>query len=175
MKMFVANGTHQNIDFQYRLPEVRNYRQQIINIGGQIRISGDLSAKDIDAIISAHEIYGMVEASEISQKHGTHIPYIYSVDKPISANSIAELVAHNRVVNNALGVKYRQEAAVAVSQQITNNNENPDVLRSLEMGIKEKPSNKDLEVDEVVRVTTDFERGASQDPNRPIVEKRSLF
>jgi hypothetical protein len=176
MQMFIANGTHQNIDFQYRIPEYKNYRQQTIPIGGQIRISGDLSPKDIEAIVATHEIYGMVEASKIADFRGWHIPYIYSIGNPISAGVIAELVEHNRAVNTDLGIKYRQEAAVALDGLIKDSSK--DKLNQVEVSIEEidtRNPNKQPEVNERVRVTTDRERGASQDPKHPIVDKRSLF
>jgi hypothetical protein len=177
MKMFIANGTHQNIDFQYRIPEYKNYRQQTIPIGGQIRISGELSPKDVEAIITTHEIYGMVEASKIADFRGWHIPYIYAIGEPINAGVIAELVAHNRVVNTELGMKYRQEAAVALDGLIKDNTKG-DKLNQIEMTIEEVDTKiKEPEIHEKVRVTTDRERGASQDPKHPIVEnaRRSLF
>ena len=67
MKMFIANGLHQNLDFQYRLPEVKGYRQQSIPIGSQVKISGDLSQKDIDLIVEHHSIYGMVAARDLDK------------------------------------------------------------------------------------------------------------
>jgi hypothetical protein len=177
MKMFIANGTHQNIDFQYRVPEYKNYRQQNIPIGGQIRISGELSPKDVEAIIATHEIYGMVEASKIADFRGWHIPYIYAIGEPISAGVIAELVAHNRIVDTEMGIKYRQEAAVALDGLIKDNTKDSKV-NQIETAIEEiDTKRKDPEIFEKIRVTTDRERGASQDPKYPIVEnaKRSLF
>jgi hypothetical protein len=176
MRMYVANGTHQNIDFQYRIPEYKNYRQQTIPIGGQIRISGELSPKDVEAIVATHEIYGMVEASKIADFRGWHIPYIYSVGDPINAGVIAELVEHNRTVNTELGMKYRQEAAVALDGLIKDSSK--DKVNQIETTIEEfdsKNPHKEPEMFERIRVTTDRERGASQDPKHPIVDKRSLF
>src|ERR1700752_37516 len=114
MKMFIANGTHQNIDFQYRLPEYKSYRQQAIPIGGQIRISGELSAKDIELIVEHHSIYGMVSAKEFTDYKDVYIPYVYSVDEPVSSDQMTELVLQNREFNRLLGVKQRREAAVTV-------------------------------------------------------------
>jgi hypothetical protein len=174
MQMFIANGSHQNIDFQYRLPEYKNYRQQNIPIGGQIKISGDLSPKDVEAIITTHEIYGMVDVNKISDFRGWYIPYAYSLGDPIKAGTIAELVAHNREVNTELGIKYRQEAAVALDGLIKENTTNNKV-NQIELSVEEISKNKDAEVNQKIRVTTDRERGASQDPKNPIIDKRSLF
>jgi len=172
MRMFIANGMHQNLDFQYRLPESKRPRQQIIPIGSQVMLSGELSQKDIDAIIEQHGIYGMIEASEISRSN-EHVAYVYSVGKPVSAEYIAQLVQHNRVIHTELGRRYRQEAAVATSSMIQDNT--TDHLNSLEFTIREDTKNKDHEIDETVRVTSDEKRGASQNPNRPIETRRDLF
>src|SRR5580693_8988284 len=98
MQMFVANGTHQNIDFQYRLPDFKNYRRQMIPIGGQIKLSGELDQKQIDIIAQFHVKYGMVRVTELDQFKGYFIPYMYSIDKPIPAEKIVELVVSNREV-----------------------------------------------------------------------------
>jgi hypothetical protein len=163
MQMFIANGLHQNIDFQYRLPQYKSYRTQMIPIGGQIRISGELSQEDIDKIILGHAIYGMVGAKEISKFKGFHIPYVYSIDEPISETIILELVLHNREYNEQLGVKLRKDAAVAVNTLIEENMS--DKLTNLEMTIEEVPSkDRDPVIFEGIRVTRDRERGAPQGP-----------
>jgi hypothetical protein len=164
MYMFIANGTHQNIDFQYRLPKTKNYRAQMIPIGQQIRISGELSREDVDAIIFGHQIYGMIAANEISRFKGFHIPYVYSLDGPVSAEIIAELIIQNREYNDRLGRQLREEAAVTVSDQIEKNT--TDTLKSLEMTIEELPSkDRDVSFSEGIRVTRDRERGAPQGPD----------
>jgi hypothetical protein len=165
MKLFIANGTHQSIDFQYRLPEYKTYRMQTIPIGGQIRISGELNEKQVDIIAQFHAKYGMIKSSEMADFRGYFIPYIYSVDIPITAETIAELVTQNREVNKALGEKLRAEAAVAVNAQIEDNaGEN---LTSFEFEITEKPSkDRDPTIAEKIVITREKERGAPQDPNR---------
>jgi hypothetical protein len=164
MKLFVANGTHQNIDFQYRLPEYKTYRMQQIPIGGQIKLSGELNEKQIDIIIQFHLKYGMVKYTEISQFKGFLIPYVYSIDEPIPAVSIVELIIQNREFNKVLGEKLRAEAAVAVNAQIEENA--GDKLTNFEMEIKEAPSkDRDPTIEETIRVTRDKERGAPQGPD----------
>jgi hypothetical protein len=185
MRMYIANGTHQNIDFQYRLPETKSYRQQNIPIGGQIRISGELSAKDIDAIVEHHVIYGMVHAKEISNFKGFLIPYVYSIDEPVTVEIMTELIVQNREFNRLLGIKQRQEAAVTVNQQIEDQfPENmKNNLKNLEMTVEELPSkDRDPTINEGVRVTRDKEKGAPQDPDKnpfdfqqALNKKRSMF
>ena len=162
--MYIANGTHQAIDFQYRLPEYKTYRQQMIPIGGQIKISGELNEKQIDIIAQFHAKYGMIRSNELSQFRGYLIPYIYSVDTPIPADIIADLIIHNREINKIKGEKLRAEAAIAVNQMIEDNA--GEKLTSLEMEITEKQE-KDREpsIAEKITITRSKERGAPQDPN----------
>jgi hypothetical protein len=162
-KMFVANGTHQSIDFQYRLPEYKTYRQQMIPIGGQIRISGELNEKQIDIIAQFHQKYGMIRSNELDQFRGFFVPYVYSIDTPVSAEIIAELVIHNREVQKVKGEKLRAEAAVAVNAMIEENAQ--EKLTSFEMEITEKPAkDRDPTIAEKITITRSKERGAPQDP-----------
>jgi hypothetical protein len=163
MRMFIANGTHQNIDFQYRLPEYKTYRMQTIPIGGQIRISGELNEKQIDIIAQFHASYGMVRSNELSTFSGYYIPYIYSIDEPISEETIVELIVHNREVNKVNGEKLRAEAAVAVNAMIEENA--GEKLTSFEFEITEKPmKDRDPTIAEKIVITRDKEKGAPQGP-----------
>lgn len=165
MKLFIANGSHHNIDFQYRLPEYKTYRQQTIPIGGQIRISGDLNEKQIDIIIQFHIKYGMIKYTEISDFKGFFIPYVYAIDTPVPAESIAELVVQNREYNRVKGERLRAEAAIAVNAQIEDNA--GEKLTAFEVEIIEKPA-KDQEatISEKITITRSKERGAPQDPGK---------
>jgi len=163
--MFIANGTHQNIDFQYRLPEYKTYRMQTIPIGGQIRISGELNEKQIDIIAQFHAPYGMIRSNELSAFSGYFIPYIYSIDTPISEETIVELIVHNREVNKANGERLRAEAAVAVNAMIEENA--GEKLTSFEFEITEKPmKDRDPTIAEKIVITRDKEKGAPQAPSK---------
>ena len=164
MRLYIANGTHQNIDFQYRLPGAKSLRQQIIPIGGQQVLSGDLDDKLINSIVETHAKYGMVRCDEISKFRGFSVPYVYSVDKPVSADIIAELVEQNRRYNQDLGVKIRKEAALAVNSIIENQIVG-EPLKNLELTIEEVGTkDKSPEMNEGIRITRDRELGAPQSP-----------
>ena len=166
MLLYIANGTHQNIDFQYRIPNMKSYRQQTIPIGGQQQLSGNLSKEVVEAIIESHQKYGICRADEIANFRGFFIPYVYSIDKPVSYETIAELVTQNRVVQTQLGVKIRREAALAVNS-IIEENITGEKLNNLEMTIEEvSTKNKDPEIHEGVRITRSKERGAPQDARK---------
>jgi hypothetical protein len=165
MKMFIANGTHQNIDFQYRLKKYKTYRTQLIPIGGQIGLSGELEKEEIDKIALDHAIYGMVHYKELSNYKGFHVPYVYSVDVPVPSEAIAELIVQNREYNDELGKRLRKEAAIAVNATIES--ATTDHLANFEMTIEERKSNvRDPTISEGIRVTRDAERGAPQGPDK---------
>lgn len=162
MKLYIANGTHQNIDFQYRVPGAKNYRQQTIPIGGQQQLSGDLDQTAIDSIVAGYHQYGICRSNELSTFKGFHVPFVYSVDKPVPFETIAELVVHNREVQTLLGKKIRTSAALAVNS-IIEENITGEPLKNFEITIEEKGSkDKDATVHEGVRVTRDRNRGAPQ-------------
>jgi hypothetical protein len=180
MFLYIGNGLHQNIDFQYRLTKYKSYKTQVIPIGGQIQISGSLAVEEIDRIILDHATYGMVSVTEYKNYRGFKVPYIYSIDKPIPANTLTELIEQNREVNMELGRKQRQEAAVAVTDMIERNTPKiPGIperkLNSFEMTIEEvATSDRDTVIDEGIKVTRDKNRGAPQSATAT-TNARSLF
>ena len=158
---------HQNVDFQYRLPEYRTYRMQTIPIGGQIKISGDLNEKQIDIIIQFHLKYGIKKYSEIGEFKGFFIPYIYSIDNPISAETITELVIQNREYNKNQGERLRAEAAIAVNAMIEENA--GEQLTAFEIEIIEKQTkDRDPEIAEKITITRSPDRGAPQEGKSPL-------
>jgi hypothetical protein len=163
--MYVANLTHQVVDFQYRLPEYKSPRAQQIPIGGQIRISGDLSPQQIDLIIRFHTKYGMVKFSEVSDFKGWYIPTCYRIDDPISAELIAEGVVQNRELHMNMGRILRRDSAITVNAQIEENLKG-EKISNFQFDIEEK-STKDRDPvmePETFMVTRDKKRGAPQGP-----------
>lgn len=134
MKMYVANCTQQEQSFVYRVPEYPAPRQQLIRIGTQVQISGDLTQTEIDAIISQHRKYGLVEASDIDRTK-PFVGLCYSIDKPVRETAIRGAIAHNRDVLAKRGEETRKEAAIAVANAIEESN--PGVLGALELSVEE--------------------------------------
>ena len=163
MRMYIANLTHQNIDFQYRLPEFKSPRAQQIPIGNQIQLSGELTTAQIDLIIQFHMKYGMVKFSEVSDFKGYFIPYCYRIDDPISAEVITEGVVQNRVFNSDLGRTQRIEAALAVNAQIEDRLDGQKIS-NFQFDIEEARSkDRDPVIEsETHQITRDKKRGAPQ-------------
>lgn len=139
MKLYIGNATRQLQDFTYRLPEVPGVRNQMILIGGQIAISGDLNKRQIDAIIDQHEPYGLVAIEDIDRTR-PFVGLCYSVDREIVPGAIEKLMRHNTGVLVERGKSLRVAAAVVeenrISNQLSDNDMRP--LRNFEMSVVEE-------------------------------------
>lgn len=163
MDMFIANCTLQVQDFQYRLPEKDKLFKQSIPIGQQIRVSGDLTTKDIESIVEQHSPYGMVRADEIDRTK-TFVGYCWS-EKRIDMARVQRAIEGNKLVLVERGKVIRQEAAIAVNNAVENEAGN-DQLKSLEMTVQEDTKDKDREVHETVRVDRSEPSGAPRNSRR---------
>lgn len=164
MKLYVANCTNQVQDFIYRLPETASSRQQQIAIGGQVRISGDLGQKDIDAIVEQHSKYGLVDVGSIDRER-QFMGMCYSVDKPVDLKYVERAFEFNLRRLEDMGRKFRQEAAVAVSNAVE---EQGSGLTALEMSVIEEETKKNPNptISEGTRVTRHEPPGATPSPSR---------
>lgn len=138
----------------------------MIDIGGQIRISGDLTTPEIEAIVGQHRKYGMVEVGEIDRTK-PFVGLCYSVDKPISVERIRNALVHNAEVLTEIGRARRQEAAIAVSNQLEAVTPG---LQALEMSFVEEQgkSGASPQIAEGVRVTRRAQPGGPPAiPRRP--------
>lgn len=156
-EMYVGNGTKQVQSFCYRLPEGKAVTVTI-SMGGQIKIPGNLSAMDIDAIVDQHSKYGLVRTDEIDRTQ-PFIGLCYSIDKPISIAQISRVLDHNDEVLTERGKVIREEAAVALNSAIEQNT--GVAFDNLELSVIEQPKSAGDEgpkFAEGVRVTSDQSR-----------------
>jgi hypothetical protein len=94
-QLFVANGTHNNIDFNYSLPSVAGHRRQRIPIGKQGLI-GDFSDFDVNAIIQHYSNYGLIKSDDLGgAPSGTYVAFIYSTDAPVEDEDVITLIEKN--------------------------------------------------------------------------------
>lgn len=173
-KMFVANCTQQIQDFQYRLPERAEMLRQSIAIGGQIVLADDLRPMDVDAVKDQHERYNMIHVDRIGTVRA-FVPLVYSLDRPVRSERIAEQVEANQLILVERGRKIRQDAAIAVNARVENQLAEDRAearLNQLEMSVVEEnrdPRDESPEVAEGVRVT----RGeARADIDTPLPARR---
>lgn len=119
-QLYIANATRQVQDFHYRIPGIAQVRQQTIQIGGQIKISGDLKINEVEAIIQQHSKYGLISADEIDSGKA-FAPMCYQVDKPVAPEMIEMLSNRNMGVLADRGYEQRKEAAIVVTNRIGQN------------------------------------------------------
>lgn len=127
MFMYVGNATKQHHDFIYSVPNVYGElvrRMQRIEVGGQIRLSGELEQNQIDRIINDHAPYGFIPVSEVDHAQD-YIGLCYSIGKdPIRADVLHRLMLHNNQVLSIKGKELRKIAALAGNEQIEQNLQN---------------------------------------------------
>lgn len=166
MKMYVANCTNQVQQFVYRVPEIPAPRTQTIGIGRQVLLSGDLSQRDIDAIIAQHAKYGFKSVSEVEQRQvdreRSFVGLVYS-DKPISVEKVRRALLQNQDVLVARGKENRTAAAVAASDAINQQNNSPLALKALDLSVEEVKdrNNPGAAFAEGVRVSDEIETEAT--------------
>lgn len=143
MHLYIANGTNQVQDFIYRLPETTSPRQQMIPIGGQIKIAGDLNKPQIDAIVEQHAIYGLVAAEDIdltvdSAGKRTMVNLCYSVGKEVNIAKIIRMIENNKGVQTERGKQHRIEAAVALNTALEDQMPGQSALNKLDISVVEE-------------------------------------
>lgn len=177
-RLYVANCQQQNHSLLYRLPERKDLIPQLIPIGGQIQLSGDLGPRDVDYFLEQHTPYGLIRADDFHRRMN-YVPLIYSTDRPVKPERIAEIVEHNEQVLVTRGQRIRTEAAVAVNGAIERDlfeRRDGSQLKTLEMSVVEE--NRDArdpspEVAEGVRVTREAEIGSAKLAQRHGTNRRS--
>jgi hypothetical protein len=176
-KLFVANATPQVHEFTYIVPDDDNGRVtrwqprvQPIRPGGQVQIAGDLNVKQIESIIEHHSRYGMVAVSEIDRTK-RFVGLCYSLDKPVSAARIHQLMNGNMDVLELKGRKMREEAAIAVSNEIEDTMREqrmPGELKAFEINVTEvrtPQSDSEETLPQRVRVTREVNERGEPTPN----------
>lgn len=170
MKMYIANATKQNMDFIYRLPEVKGLRVQTIPIAGQIQITGDLNQIQVDAIIEQHGKYGMIPVEEVDRARA-FTGLCYSIDKPVPVAKIMTAVRLNTNVLQERGKQIRLESGLAEHSRIEKQLAEGDIpgeLKALNVSVQEERAQPDGEqLSEGVRITR-----TEPETQRPVAPRR---
>ena len=167
MDLYIGNATKQEQQFCYRVPEDGRLRVQDIHVGTQIKVSGELTAQQIDAIVDQHRMYGLIPAAEAG-KVKDFAGLCYSVGKPIQIDKLQLAIDANQRVLEARGEKLRRDGAIAVNNMIEKNLDEMGTgarLREVEMSAAEeepKGGYRDKPFGEGVRVTRDDAPTASR-------------
>lgn len=160
LSMFVANCTNQVQTFIYRLPEIPAPRTQEIGIGRQVKLSGDLTQQDIDAVVAQHAKYGLKSVAEVEQRSNgraqVFVGLVYS-DKPISVEKVRRALLQNHNVLVERGRDERKAAAVAANEAIQQQTEgSPLALQALDLSVEQvqDKNNPTSDFNEGVRVSS---------------------
>ena len=171
MKLYIANCSQQSQVINYRIIEFPRAMTQPCDIGQQIMVgSRDLSLPQIEGVIRDMRIYGLMTVEEVSALRNTSqtIPFVASVDKPVTTDTIQKVMLHNRGVLRLRGKKLREEAAIATSMKMSEMT--PGAAQTLEMSIQEEKTGSLAHDDEIisegVRISTD-PTPPKRSPGRP--------
>jgi hypothetical protein len=170
MDMYIANATKHALEFAYRLPERTGVITQRIPIGGQVKLSGDFSTADVDAVIDQYQKYGLIKADDIDITKGAFMGVCYSVGRPVSVDKIRRAMERNEDVLEELGQQMRREAAVAANNQIEG--DTGATLKNLDLSVRELEPHGGFKdeglnhVDENIRVSRDEETQTARRPRK---------
>lgn len=128
MYLYIANCTRQHQIVFYRLdfnadgmPRSQDGVQpkhQALAPGKQAPIGGDLShISQANSIVDQLRPFGCAAVSEINRLTKM-TPYIFDVDKPVSAEAISKVFDHNQGILARNGAQLRESSAIAASEAI---------------------------------------------------------
>lgn len=146
-KLYVANVSRQNVEFNYRMPGQNGVKMVPIHIGTQVVIHGELDTNEIDSILEQHVPYGLVAADTI-RGDTPYVGLCYAIDKAVRVNQMLVAMDHNQEVLHDRGRQMRQQAAVATNSIIDKHLQeinSESTLQELEVTIEEerKPGTDD--------------------------------
>ena len=117
MQLYIGNATRQKYDFCYRTKVGGGTRNQVIQPGAQLKISGDLTLGEVEYILAKHAPYGLIAEDKIDQTR-TFSGTCYAIDKPITAVRLMYLMETNLQVLVKRGEEIRKANAVGHSNLI---------------------------------------------------------
>ena len=159
MKVFLANTTRQVQDFVWRSIGGQQLHRMQIDVGQQVQMPNDWQTEDIAYLEAQHRRYGLVRVDEIDRTKD-FIGICFSIDKPIPVARIRYALTANEQVLQERGRLLRQQAAVAVAQQVQEAHPGSG-LTNLEMTIQEERDDGGTPlVNEGIRVPTQGQGGA---------------
>lgn len=116
-KLFIANTTKHNYEFNFRVPGIDRIFMERIPVGGQVKIYKDAEIDVLEYIVNQHQNTPepfLVPVNEVD-RHKGHIGLIYQFDKEISAKQIERKFRENDDALIEKGKAIRIENAVALS------------------------------------------------------------
>lgn len=137
--IYIGNASKQRFIFEYWLPESKRRVSLEIPIGTQVKLAGNLTMKDIDAIIEQHRKYGLISETEIERTR-VFCGICYATDRPISVRKLTVLMGRNEQVLVSRGQEVRKRLALAVNDQLQTNLESgrrPETMKNFDLSVIE--------------------------------------
>jgi len=176
MKIYIANTSNQMQTVNCRIPEMTGILTRIIPFGGQLSMGGtkELNTPQIEAIVRQISDYGAVCMTDIGRIEG-YVSLVYSLDKPVPAAFMQQVVRHNKGHLAKQGKEIREQTAVAISSAMES--QSGDKGGTLDVLIQqEKPAHaidssgvdlSDDAVSEEITVTRNSEAAEKKQRGRP--------
>lgn len=169
MQFFVANCTKQILQFTYRLPERKAPITRMVGWGRQERLAAgsggyELSEPDIDAILEQWGKYGLLPVGELESNRHNFQGYLYSIGKPMKAETIKLAGVYREEVLRNKGVEIRKEAAMEMVNTIERETNRPADNYEITV-VEEEPSGGYAE--NQTHVAEGYRASRDQRPNMP--------
>jgi hypothetical protein len=158
--LFIANTSNKHNEFTFRLPGNDQLRRVIISAGTQQQVLNNAQKEEVDAVISQHAPYGLVEASQV-HKIDKFSGVLYSIDKPVTVNAMNLAIEKNNDILLEEGYNLRQIAAVATNASLDETLSHTRGLgkqKSIELEVAEIPeehTTKRKMLNQKIKVTKD--------------------
>lgn len=110
--LLVANGTHQNIDFQYRVPEFDKVFSTLIPAGRQLELPVDLNEIQVKFVIAQLERYGARPANDADHL-ATPRGLLFSLRKPITTDQLDEAREKDAAIRQEIADQQVENAGIA--------------------------------------------------------------
>lgn len=112
--LLIANGTHQHVDFQYRVPEFDKVFSTVIPAGRQVQLPVDLNERQAAAVIDQLERYGARPANEADRIESPRgLVYSASERRPVTSDQIDAARERDTEVRQAIADQQVENAGVA--------------------------------------------------------------
>lgn len=134
--LHIANATHQNQQFHYRIPEKVRTLAIDIPAGRQVRIPFDLNEEEVAAVVAQLERFGAVPKSDVRAILRPRA-LLYSVDrKPIEADKLDEARERDEVARQEIAAEQTQNAGLALLHTATKQG-NPNSVKATSLEVKQ--------------------------------------
>jgi hypothetical protein len=116
--LFIANISNKHNEFTFSLPGNPQLRRVIIPAGKQAEVLKNAQREEVDAVVSQHTVYGLVEQSQVA-KIDKFSGALYSLDKPVKIENMEIGVERNTDFLLEEGYELRKLAAIAIDAKFS--------------------------------------------------------